>query len=283
MARVAIVTDSTCDMGPEALRALDVAMVPLTVHFGDESFRDWVDLSPEGFYEKLAQCVVMPTTSQPTPGEFAVVYRRLAEEGAERIVSIHLSAKLSGTYDSALLAAKDSPVAVEVLDSVTVCGGMALVVKAACAARDGGGDFDAIVAAARRSIDSIELFFVLDTLEYLVRGGRAGRATGLAAALLNIKPVLEVRGGVIEPFMRSKGTRKAIAEISRHVAGRSVVLGPLDVVIIEALAEDLRRELEDALVAAGTRINSLAHFGIGSVIGTHSGPRALGVAYTPAQ
>ena len=283
MTPVALVTDSTCDMGPAALRALGVEMVPLTVHFGDESFRDWVDLTPAGFYEKLAHSAVLPTTSQPTPGEFAAVYRRLAEEGAESIVSIHLSSKLSGTYDSALLAAKDAPVLVAVIDSATVCAGTALVIKAACAARDVGGDFDAVVGAAQRSLGSIELFFVLDTLEYLVRGGRAGRATGLAAALLNIKPVLEVRGGVIEPFMRSKGTRKAIGEISRHVAERSRALGPLDVILIEALAEDLRSELEEGLVAAGTRISTLAYGGIGTVIGTHAGPRALGVAYSPAR
>jgi len=276
---VAIVTDSTCDMGPEALRALRAEMVPLTVHFGQETFRDWIELSPEAFYRKLAQAPVLPTTSQPTPGEFAEVYRRLAESGVDGIASVHLSSKLSGTLESALLAAKDAPVHVDVIDSLTVSGGLALVVKAACAARDAGGDLETIGAAARQCSDSIELFFVLDTLEFLVRGGRAGRAAGLAASLLNIKPVLEVRGGVIEPFMRSKGSRRAIVEMATHVAERSKALGPLEIRIISALADDLCQLLADAIVSAGTLIATMEFGGIGTVIGTHAGPRALGVAY----
>lgn len=283
MARIAIVTDSTCDLGPAALQERGVTMVPLKVHFGDETFRDWVDLTPSDFYPKLTASAQLPTTSQPTPGDFATVYRRLAEEGAEGIVSIHLSAKLSGTCESAIMASEGSPVPVRVVDSTFVSGPMGLIIDAACAARDAGLDLDEVERAASKAAGSTELFFVLDTLDYLVKGGRAGKAQGLAAALLNIKPILQVTGGVIEPFKKSKGTNRAIREMAQHVAERSAELGTVDVIVIHALAEDLAEELTAAIRSAGATVGTLAYAEIGAVIGTHVGPRAIGVGYAPAR
>jgi DegV family protein with EDD domain len=282
VARIAVVTDSTCDMGPERLSAIGVTAVPLKVHFGDETYRDWVDLTPEQFYPKLVGAKALPTTSQPTPGEFAAEFQRLADEGAEGIVSIHISSKLSGTYASAEMAAREASVPVRVIDSYTAAGAIQLPVLAACKLRDAGASLDEVEAAARKTVAGIELFFLLDTLDYLVKGGRAGRSAGLAASLLNIKPVLEVRGGIIEPFRKSKGTRKAISETAAHVAERSKALGPVDIVIINALVPELAADLEKAIVAAGTNVASLSHSGIGAVIGTHVGPGALGVGYAPA-
>jgi|SRR5450759_696472 len=283
MPRIAIVTDSTCDLGPEALKQRDVAMVPLKVHFGDDTFCDWVDLTPATFYPKLRAAAQLPTTSQPTPGEFAEVYKRLADEGVEGIVSIHLSAKLSGTFESATMAASTAPVPVRVVDSTFVSGAIGLIVDAACAARDAGGYLDAVEKAALEASAKTELFFVLDTLDYLVKGGRAGRTQGMAAALLNIKPVLQVTGGVIEPFKKSKGTNKAIREMAEHVAERAKKLGPLKVVVIHAVAESLADELGNAIRSAGTEIAEMSYDEIGSVIGTHVGPRAVAVAYMPAK
>lgn len=283
MARIAVVTDSTCDLGPDALAGRNVTMVPLKVHFGDDTFLDWTDLTPSDFYPKLRSSARLPTTSQPTPGEFAEVYRRLADEGAEGIVSIHLSAKLSGTYESAIMAAEGSQVPIRVIDSTFVSGAMDFAIDAACAARDAGLDLDAVEKAALDAVGSTELFFVLDTLDYLVKGGRAGKVQGLAAALLNIKPILQVTGGIIEPFKKSKGTNKAIREMAQHVASRSKDLGALDVVVIHALAEDLADELANAMRSAGTEIASLSYDQIGAVIGTHVGPRTVGVAYAPAR
>jgi DegV family protein with EDD domain len=283
MPRIAIVTDSTCDLGQAALAARNVTMVPLKVHFGDETFLDCVDLQPDEFYPRLRAAVQLPTTSQPTPGEFADVYKRLADEGAEGIVSIHLSAKLSGTCESALMAASTASVPVRVVDTTFVSCGMDFAIDAACAVRDADGYLDAVEKAAADAAAKTELFFVLDTLDYLVKGGRAGRAQGMAAALLNIKPVLQVTGGVIEPFKKCKGTVKAIREMAEHVADRSRKLGPLKIVVVNAVAENLADELGNAIRSAGTDIAELSFTGIGAVIGTHVGPRAVGVGYAPAK
>lgn len=282
MPRIAIVTDSTCDLGPAALASRNVTMVPLKVHFGDETFLDWTDLTPDAFYPRLRAAAKLPTTSQPTPGEFAEVYQRLAGEGAEGIVSIHLSAKLSGTCESAIMAASTAPIPVRVVDTAFVSCGMHFAIDAACAVRDADGYLDAVEKAAVQSASKTELFFVLDTLDYLVKGGRAGRSQGMAAALLNIKPVLQVTGGVIEPFKKSKGTNKAIREMAEHVADRSKKLGPLKIVVVHAVAQNLADELANAIRSAGTRIEALSCDEIGAVIGTHVGPRAVAVAYAPA-
>jgi DegV family protein with EDD domain len=282
MPRIAVVTDSTCDLGPDALAARDVSMVPLKVHFGDETFRDWVDLTPTDFYPKLRSAAKLPTTSQPTPGEFSEVYQRLADEGAEGIVSIHLSSKLSGTFESAVMAATNSPIPVRVVDTTFVSGPIGFAIDAACKVRDQGGSLDGVEKAAVDTCAKIELFFVLDTLDYLVKGGRAGRSQGMAAALLNIKPVLQVTGGIIEPFKKSKGTNKAIREMAEHVAERSRKLGPLRIVIINAVAQNLADELGNAIRSAGTEIAEMSYDEIGAVIGTHVGPRAVGVGYVPA-
>jgi len=283
VARIAVVTDSTCDLGPEGLAAIGVTAVPLKIRFGDETYRDWVDLSPEQFYKQLAAAKSLPTTSQPTPGEFGQEYERLADEGADGIVSIHVSSKLSGTYESAVMAADKAAIPVRVIDTLTASGAIQLSITAACELRDQGAGLEEVEQAARETARSTELFFFLDTLDYLVKGGRAGKATGLAAVLLNIKPVLEIRGGILEPFRKSKGTRKAIAETSAHVAERSKVLGPIDIVIINAVAPELAHDLGRAIVRAGTNIASVTHSEIGAVIGTYAGPGAVGVGYSPAR
>lgn len=280
MARIAVVTDSTCDMGPEALAAIDVTMVPLKVHFGDDTFADFVDFTPAEFYPKLIAAKQNPTTSQPSPAEFAAVYSRLADEGVEGIVVVTISAKLSGTYESATLAAKDAPVPVRVVDSLFTSGAQALIVERTVAARDAGGDLDAVEKAASDAVGETDLYFVLDTLDYLVRGGRAGKAAGLAAALLNIKPVLQVKDGVIEPFKKVKGTRKAFEEMAAHTAARAKELGGLRIQLIHAMAPELVEQLENDIKATGLDAEFAKPLVIGSVIGTHVGPKAVGVSFT---
>lgn len=283
MNRIAVVSDSTCDIAPEQLEKLSVTMVPLKVHFGNETYRDWIDFTPEEFYVKLKASAVLPTTSQPTPGEFAEVYCRLDEEGYDGVVVLTLSAKLSGTYESATMAIAESPLPVRVVDTTFVSGGTGLIVEEACAARDAGGDIDAVERAAVNAAGETELFFVVDTLDYLVKGGRAGRAQGMAASLLSIKPVLEVKGGLIEPFLKCKGTRKALAEMAEHVAQRSKDLGPLKVRVIHAVSLGIAEDLAAAIREAGADVASLDYDEIGCVIGTHVGPGAVGVAYLPAR
>ena len=219
MSKVGLVTDSVCDLGPDWLKEHDVVMVPLKVNFGATTYLDWIDLTPEAFYALLASAKELPKTSQPSPADFTVVYKALADQGCTGIVSIHLTAALSGTIESALIAAKTAPIPVRVINTLTVTIGEGLALIAAIEARDAGGDADAVEAAARYVVDNSRTLFALDTLDYLVKGGRAGKAQGLAATVLNIKPVLMFnRDGIIEPYKKVKGTKKALAEIAAAVA-----------------------------------------------------------------
>ena len=282
MPRVGIVTDSTCDLTPSQLRDLDVRMVPLKVLIGDETFLDWVEMTPEEFYKRLATAPVLPKTSQPTPAEFLAVYRQLADEGCESIVSIHLTSELSGTISSATLAADDCPIPVHIVDTKKVSQALGLVVTAACEARDAGGDGAAIASRAHLVAESTRLLFVLDTLDYLVKGGRAGKAQGLAASLLNIKPVLEMNSdGIIEPFKKAKGRKKALVELARHVAEESQAKGRLRVALLHACGPNEGRDLQAELVAAGVDMEFAGAGLVGAVVGTYTGPDAVGCAYYP--
>ena len=279
MTKIGIVCDSTCDLGPEWLADHDIIMVPLKVTFGTETFLDWAELTPAAFYERLAAADTLPKTSQPSPADFEAVYRRLADEGCTGIVSVHLTSALSGTIESAIMAANDSPIPVRIVDTRVVSAATALVVDAAHVAREGGADLDGVEAAAQAAADNVRILFALDTLDYLVKGGRAGKAQGLAASLLNIKPVLTFNSdGIIEPFKKAKGMKKAIAEIAAQVAEASAD-GPVKLGLLHAQAPDLVAELRAALDAADARYELLHTVGVGAVIGTYAGPRAIGAAF----
>lgn len=282
MGKVGIVTDSTCDLGPEALRELDVRMVPLKVLFGEETFLDWIDFTPEAFYDKLKNSPVLPKTSQPSPADFAQVYRELADEGCERIISIHLSGPLSGTVSSATMAAEDAPVPVDVIDTRKVCQSVALIVRCAAEARAEGLSGDEIVGRVMEIVAKSRIFFVLDTLEYLVKGGRAGKAAGLAGSLLNIKPILYIgEDGIIAPYKKEKGRRKAFAALAAHIAEESRTYGRLRVRFLHSLDEEGVKALQDEIEKAGADIELDGIGFVGSVIGTYAGPKAVGIAYHP--
>lgn len=279
--KVGIVCDSTCDLGPAWLAEHAVSMVPLKVLFGEQTFLDWIDIVPEAFYEMLAAAPQLPKTSQPSPAEFSAVYDALAEQGFEEIVSIHLSAALSGTVESATLAAAASKVPVRVVDTKIVTAGTALAVMAAVAERDRGGDAEAVETAARQVVGCLRLLFALGTLDYLVKGGRAGKAQGLAANLLNIKPVLTFnKDGIIEPFKKVRGTKAALAEIASQVAEDSSAR-PVRLALFHSTAPELAEELRSALDAAGARYELVLTGRVGAVIGTYAGPGAVGAAYYP--
>ncbi len=282
MPRVGLVTDSTCDLPPAEFVAMGVQMVPLTVHIGDEHFRDWVDLSPEQFYRRLESSPVLPTTSQPSPAAFTEAYDVLISQGVEEIVVITLSSALSGTFESATLAARSCSVPVRVVDGKLASHGTTLIVKAAVAAREQGLDAAGIEQRALEISRATQLFFLLDTLDYLVKGGRAGKATGLAASLLNIKPVLRINeDGIIEPFRKVRGRQQAVETLAQHVADESRTHGRLRLCLLHADLVGEARELEEALVAAGANIEIESRGVIGSVIGTYTGPGAVGLTYHP--
>ncbi|MHB8049844.1 MAG: DegV family protein [Coriobacteriia bacterium] len=280
MARIGIVTDSTSDLGPARAVELDVVMVPLKVTFGDETFRDWIDVEPARFYEMLASARELPKTSQPSPADFAAEYRRLAEAGCDGIVSVHLSAAVSGTFESAMLAVSMVDIPVRVVDTGSTSVGLVLPLLAAVAARDAGGDIDRVESAARDAAASTRTLFALDTLEYLVKGGRAGRAQGLAASLLSIKPVLTFDAdGVIAAYKKVKGTKKAIQEIADAVA-EAAQGGSVKVGVLHGESPELAAELIAAIDATGATYELVTTNTVGAVIGTYAGPRAIGAAFT---
>lgn len=282
MARVGLVVDSTCDVEPSWLEQHDVVMVPLTVLFGEEPFRDWIDLRPTEFYERLKASPSLPTTSQPSPAAFSAAYQSLVDSGAEEIVSIHLSAPLSGTFESAMIAAKDAPIPVHVIDTKLVSQGVALVAFAAIEARDRGEDGEAVAAVARSTAEKTRLLFLLDTLDYLVKGGRAGKAQGLAASVLNIKPVLEVnKDGIVEPLKKVRGQQQALAALVQIVAEDAAKLGRLKVAVLHACSPIRAQQLTAALQSTGADIEVVTTGLVGAVIGTYAGPDAVGVAYHP--
>lgn len=280
MGRIGIVCDSTCDLGADRLAELDVVMVPLRVTFGEDTYLDWVDVTPSRFYELLAASSSLPKTSQPSPADFARVYRQLAEDGCDGIVSVHLSAAVSGTIESAALASGMADIPVRIVDTHTTNVGLSLALFAAVEARDAGGSLDDIDSAARRVADRMTTLFALDTLEYLVKGGRAGKAQGLAASLLSIKPVLTFGSdGVIAPYKKVKGTRKAILEIAEAIGAAGARGQTVRVGILAGEAPELGNELTEAIDATGVAWELVTANTVGAVIGTYAGPRAVGAAF----
>jgi len=278
MSQVAIVTDSTADLPSAVQAAAGITVVPLNVHFGDETLRDQIDITTDRFMERLRESSLLPKTSQPSPARFEEAFRRLADEGASGIVCVTISAKLSGTFQSATLAAetvRDS-LPVEVVDSKT--GSMALglqAMRAAELARQ-GIDAAAIAAKLRAETGTNHVVFVVDTLEFLQRNGRIGRAAALIGGILQLKPLLRVDEGQVVPYERTRTKAKAITGLVDFVRGlprvdRLSVLYSTDLPDGEALAD----RLADATGLDRERI-ILAQ--LGPVIGAHIGPGALGVA-----
>ncbi len=281
MSKVGIVCDSTCDLGPRWLEEHGVVMVPLRVTIGDTTYLDWIDLEPSAFFDLLKTSPVLPKTSQPSPADFTRAYEGLAAAGCTEIVSVHLSTRLSGTVESASIAASTSPVPVRLVDTLSVNAGVALPIIAAIEARDRGGDADAVEAAARHVAENGRLFFALETMEYLVKGGRVGKAQGVAGSLLKIRPVLTVDPeGVIAAYKKCKGTGKAVAELANTVIDAARAR-PVKAALLHAQAPDLVEEIRSAIAVAGVPCEIVTVLTVGAVIGTYSGPRAVGVAFYP--
>ncbi|MGE5576008.1 MAG: DegV family protein [Syntrophothermus sp.] len=277
MQRVKIVTDSTADLPEELIKKHGIKVVPLNVHFGEEVFQDGVDLWPEEFYLKLKSSPDLPRTSQPSPGLFVEAYRELAADGSA-VVSIHISSKMSGTLQSAQLAKDMLPeLDITVIDSLTVCTVMGLVVLAAARAAESGAGKEEVVAVTYRAMKDTQVYFVVDTLEYLQMNGRIGRATAMVGTLLSIKPLLTIKEGEVTPVEKIRGKAKAIDRIfelmRQEVGGRKVRMAVMTTAEAEEaqnLAARARQELpcEDVVVS-----------NIGAVIGSHVGPGTIAIAY----
>ncbi len=272
---VKIVTDSTADLPAEMVQQLDITVVPLTVVFGDRAYKEGVDIDHDTFYRLLQESRVLPTTSAPSVGELLQAYERVLADSDE-VVCIHLSSKLSATYSNACRAAealRERGARIEVVDSLNVSMGMGFIVLAAARAAQGGASMEQVVAIARHCAGRVRLYFVLDTLEYLRRGGRIGRARAFLGSLLHVKPILSLREGEVHPEGRVRTRQQAQARLLQLALAtpriREAAVGyTTDREEAEAMLERLRPmlpHLQPYLVR------------IGPVVGTHAGPGLLGV------
>ncbi len=275
---VRVVTDSTADLPPELAESLGITVVPLFVHFGDEQLRDGVDISSEQFFRRLQREARTPTTSQPPAGAFREVYRRLADEGAD-IVSIHISAKLSGTVASAQQGAADLAGAeVRVVDSRSVSLALGMAAVAAAEAARAGASIDEAVAAAEGQLGRTHLLFVLETLEYLRRGGRIGRGMEVVGTLLKVKPIVTIADGEVVSVGRARTKPKAIEEVLRRVTA----LRPLEqAMVVHATTPEEADYLVDRLHGLEPEA-PITRSRIGPVVGVHAGPGVLGLAVVTA-
>ena len=274
---ICVVTDSTADIPPEMREELGIHVVPLKVIFGDEEFIDGVTMQAPEFYTRLVEEDVFPTTSQPSPGEFIEAYRGLLDR-FDGIVSIHISAELSGTIDSATQARaqmEDVGEAIRIVDSRSVGMGIGLVVLEAARAAQAGGDLDSVAKLAEDLVPRSGLIFLLDTLEYLRRGGRIGPASAFLGTLLRFRPLLQIDEGVVKPLARPRSRRKGIERIRAHIES----VGTLHTVAVCTAddpvgAADLAQAINDLVPGELAAMST-----IGPVIGAHAGPGVIGVAY----
>jgi DegV family protein with EDD domain len=277
---VAVVTDSTADLPRELVEELGLRVVPLSVSFGTETFASGITIDPTGFYERLAAERTLPTTSQPAPVWFEEAYADCLDDGVDAVVSVHCSGALSGTVDLARDRARRAGLRVEVVDSRLVSGALGLTVLAGHRAAAGGADVDEVLAAIDRTRREVTTLVVVDTLDYLKRGGRLTGAQALVGRALKVKPLLHIVEGRVEVMERTRTWARALERLvvvaEEAAAGRRV-----DVVVAHAVVPDRAAEVWAALEARlsiGDRLETL----MGPVVGTHVGPGAIGIALVPS-
>lgn len=271
----AIVVDSTADFPEAAERFANWRVVPLYLQFGDESLRDYVDLQPEEFYARLREAAQLPTTSQPTPGDFAAAYESLGEY--ERVLSFHISSKLSGTFESARAGAAELGDRVRLYDSRSASAAVAMLALAAQRRLEAGttaAEIDGLVERFRREAG---LLFTVETLEYLARGGRIGKARATAGALLHIKPILTIGEGEVVQLARVRGSAKALAELARRFTGATRDEPALRVGIAHADAPERARALSKMVASERPAAQVEIVTSLGPVVGTHAGPGTMGL------
>lgn len=278
MSKVAIVTDSSPYIPADIIKANQIHVVPLTVIWGEETFYDGVDITPVEFYQRLETAKVMPSTSQPSVADFEVLFRSLHQQGYE-ILAVLLSEVLSGTISSATQAKKLLPEAkIEIVNSKTLAMALGFQVLAAARAANQGKSLEECKRLAEESRDRTGVIFVLDTLEFLHRGGRIGGAKRFMGTLLNVKPVLAIEDGVIVPLDSVRTQKKALTTIIDLVAERTKGKKNIRLATLHANNPVIAQEVLDE---ACRRIECVEQIfsEVSPVIGTHAGPGAVGLAY----
>ncbi|ULR50604.1 DegV family protein [Streptomyces deccanensis] len=276
---VAIVTDSTAYLPPPAMERHGITAVPLTVVLGDQALEEGTEISARSLAQALQKRRSV-TTSRPSPELFAETYRRVAESGATGIVSLHLSAEFSGTYDAAVLAAREAPVPVRVVDTGMVAMALGFCALAAAESAEAGGTVDEAVTAAEKRAAGTSAFFYVDTLDYLRRGGRIGAAQALFGSALAVKPLLRLDGGRIEMLEKVRTASRAIARLEEIVAERAGG-APVDIAVHHLAAPERASALAERLRGRVPGLADLHVSEVGAVIGAHTGPGLLGVVVSP--
>lgn len=271
----AVVLDSTSDYPEAPSRFPNMRFVPLYVRFGDETYRDYVELGPAEFYEKLRSSPVLPATSQPTPQDFLTAYEELGRY--ERIYSLHVSSKVSGTFQSAELGAQElGGDKVRVVDSLSASLAIAMLSHAIQRRLARGTTDEEIEALVVRFHRDCGVIFTVETLEYLQRGGRIGRAAALAGSLLNVRPILAIEDGVVAAVARVRGRQKALAEFRRRLEVATEDQAGLRVAIAHADAAEWVGTLSELVWRARPKAEIEFTASLGAVVGTHAGPGAVG-------
>ncbi len=272
---VKVVTDSTCDIPVELAKELDITTVPIYVVFGSDAYRDRVDIGEDEFYTRLVGDSQLPSTSVPSPNDFAEAYNRLAQE-TDEIISIHLTSKESGTYNSALLARElvKAPCRIEVIDSSSISMGLGLVVLAAAKRAREGARLDELASFVRSELSKTHLLIIVDTLKYVIKGGRLSRPHGILGSVLKVRPVLIMREGRLSLSGVARTRAKAIERLYEFARGFPRVME--FAVAYTTTADDARALARDIQALFPQAVCHLTR--VGPSLGTHAGPGALGVA-----
>ncbi len=276
--RTAIVTDSTSDLGPLAAQH-GIEVVPLTIRFGAEEFRDGVDLTETQFYQKLEHSPTTPITAQPTPASFAQTYRALLYAGAAHVVSLHLPATLSGTINAAALARKEvAPDRITVVDTRTATAGLGMLALDAARRAQAGEAAAEIVAAIEADIPKVKLFATIPSLTYLARGGRIGHLSGLVGNVLRIVPILTLVDGSLKEYAKVRTFARAVDQIVEIVTGNLKGVADVRMAIIHSMSPALAQSVADR-IASAVALRSIYICPVGPTVGTHAGPGAVGAIY----
>jgi len=272
---VKIVTDSVADLPPQVAKELGITVVPLNVRFGTEVYRDGIDLTAEQFYDRLKRTETLPVTSVPSPGSFAEAYDKLAEE-TDEILAIIVSSKLSGTYEVALqsIGLMKRKCRVEVIDSQWAVMAEGFMVIAAAEAAKGGASLDEVIDVTRKTIPRVDFRAAFDTLEYLRRGGRIGKAQAFLGSMLKINPLITLRDGVVEPAGKTRSRAKAVERLYDFVMSFSHID---EIAVEDAACPDDAKALVERLSAKFPK-EQIYRSRTTPVIGTHTGPGLLLVA-----
>jgi DegV family protein with EDD domain len=273
---VKVITDSSADLPPQLIEELGITVVPLYVRFGEEVYRDRITINEDEFYKKLEQPKIYPVTSQPGPQDFLEVYQKVAA-GADGIISVHISSKLSGTCNSAVMAKDmvENGCPIEIVDTLSVTGGVGLFTLLAARMAKAGENLENIAGEVKAAVPKTHLFALFDTLKYLLLGGRIGKAKALLGSILNIKPLLSLKEGEVVPVGQIRTRAKGIDKLVEFCQGYADIQ---DMAVVHATTPDEAVALADRLSPLFDR-KRMVMGRLGPALGAHMGPGALIVSF----